>query len=1212
MTHAVKVSRVMGDLLVKIFLRTIVLCLTIIILLPKPAAAQDVDPSAGVLILNEDLEKVPLGTYLEILKDISGELTIEDVTSQAFQSQFFPSHVETPNFGYQNEPYWVRFRVQNQDEASSNWFLVLGFRNMHYMDLYIPDTDGGEYSVVKSGVLRSQENPNVLFDKLSFDLNIPPGKAQTYYIRFQSEASMTLPLTLMSPQAFAEHVLVDQLASGAFYGTLLIMVVYNAILYALIREKVYLHLVLFSLTAITFFVLYHPIIFRIIPNILPELATNALSVVLGLFIITLVKFVDTYLDLKVTLPKIHSLANRIILVFFLASIAALFVQYRIITTFQLILISSTIIAIFVLNLFLAWRGNRPAKLLLGSLIVFLIGVVLGVFVRLGVFSSNFLTEELFRFGLIWMVAFWSLSLADRMNGLIITGESARRQIADNERRLAQYLDSMPVGVVVYDADFKLRYINQKSQALLNQQSTDISPDQVRNSSIKEAKDLFEFTILGTETPYPIEQLPVVEAIQLGRPGYIDNIELDLGTHKIPLEVWSNPLMDASGEISGTVVAFQNIQERLNQQEQLRQSEEFRQKILEGSSIGTWMNDFLSGEVIWDSRTREIFGVTPDEPATLELGLSLIHADDHERAQEAFEKAISPQSNGSYAEDKRIIRPDGQVRWISTRGNVIYGGASGVRKPERMVGIVLDVTTQKQAEKELEESRIQYQNLVETMNEGLAIVDENLILTYVNPRLPEILGYAPVEMIGKHVGNFFDQENLNIVVNQFKKRRMGHEQSYTVTLVRKDGTDLHSLVAPAVVYDENGRFAHSIAVISDISEQVKTHRLLDKRMSERTREISSLIEVSQILVSPLNFQDQIKSILQKLREVINFDDASVLLRNENQLISESFQKQLTQELTEKLVQPFKQPEMVDARFWQDGALIFPDIRSHSEDTHSFFRLTELVLGSVPTEIVSWIGIPILSRNKMIGVLSGHTAQVDFYRPEMIELMQAFANQIAIVFENNRLYKQARALAAAGERNRLARELHDSVTQSLYSVRLYAEAVRSALAAGKLPAADKNLTQLISIARDGMSNLRLLIFELKPPVLEELGLIGALKKRLEMVESRAGIKAEFHVVGEPELSQDVETQLYWSIYEALSNVLKHAHAKHVSLRFDFSREGSKVILSDDGVGFNSSGLNERDSSGLKNIVDRVETFGGEIQIVSKPGEGTTITIILNDNF
>jgi PAS domain S-box-containing protein len=1184
--------------------------LILLIVFPQFLLSQGVEQTSRVLVLKEDQENYSLGTYLEILRDTSGELTIEDVTSKAFQNQFFQSQVEIPNFGYENVPYWVRFQVKNDDQVNRNWFLVLGFRNMHYMDLYVPDPTSGTYSLIKNGVLRAQENPNVLFDKISFDLDIPLGMTQTYYIRFQSEASMTLPLTLMSPEAFTRHVLVDQLGSGAFYGILIIMVVYNAILYALIKEKVYLHLFLFSLSAIVFFILYHPIIFRIIPNIPPKFATSALSVVMGLFIITLVLFVDTYLELKVYYPKIHLSANLIMFVFLITSIAALFVQYRVITTIQLILISITLISIFVLNLYLAWQGSRPAKLLLGSLTVFLIGAILGVLVRLGIIASNIITEEIFRFGLIWLVAFWSLALADRMNILITEEERSRRQITENEKRMVQYLDSLPVGVVVYDGDAQPRYLNRQSQQILHQTGIGIDADPLSHNAMIGTRDTSNFSISESEITHFLDQLPVSPAIQQGASAYFDNIKINLGDAIIPVEVWSNPLLDETGKSSGTVVAFQNIQDRLDQEEKLRRSEEFRQKILQGSSIGTWMNDLVSGEVFWDSRTREIFGLESDQPASLELGLSLIHPDDRMHAQKAFENAISPNSNGSYEEEKRIIQPGGQVRWISTRGNIIYEKVSGKRQAVRMVGIVLDVTTQKQAEIELEESRLQYQNLVETMKEGLAIVDENMILTYVNPRLAAMLGYAQEEMIDQHVGNFFDQENLKIVVDRFENRKRGNEESYTVSLLRKDGTQLQSMVAPAVVFDENNKFLHSIAVISDISEQVKIHRLLDMRMNKRRQEISSLMEVSHILVSPLSFHDQLKNILEKLRNVINFDGSSVLLRKENQLIAETFQMQLSQEIAEKLFQPFVRSDLVDARFWKNEALIFPDVRSQFKDAREFSSLTESIFNIVPSEMVSWIGIPIKSRSVLIGVLSAHAAQVDFFTPEMAELMGAFANQIATIFENNRLYRQAQTLAAADERNRLARELHDSVTQSLYSIRLYAEAARSALTAGKVPAADKNLDQLISVARDGMSDLRLLIFELKPPVLEELGLLGALQKRLEMVEARVGIQSEFKVEGEPEFPEEIEIQLYWVVYEALSNVLKHANAKHVYLNFNFSNGRTSVVVQDDGNGFDLEKFNFEKSSGLKNIIDRIEGLGGSIEIDAKPDEGTSIRIVIDD--
>ena len=1187
-------------------LRLSFLSLMLLILFPQALPFQEEEQTADVLVLKKDQEKYFLGTYLEILRDSSGELTIDDVTSTAYQSQFFTSQVATPNFGYQTVPYWVRFRVQNQTGSGGDWVLVLGFRNMHYMDLYVPDSNNETYSVIESGVLRGQQNPNVSFDKLSFDLEIPPGIEQTFYIRFQNEATMTLPLILMSPEAFARVVMVDELVTGTFYSTLMIMVIYNLILYALIKEKVYLYLVLFSLSAIVFFLFYHATIFRIFPETPPGLSPIILPIVLGFFIMTLIKFVDSYLELKNNHPKIHKIATFATFFSLLTSLVSIFIQYHLIITVQLIIVLIVFPAILVLALYLAWHGYRTALLLLGSVFIFVIGALLSSSARFGLLPSNFFTEDLLRVGLIWMVASWSLALADRMNTLKIETEASKNQIIKNEERLAQYLDSLPVGVLVYDDEAQLQYINQQSQMILNQPSNEENASQITHNEKDMAINSAMSKNLTFEGHHPIEQIPVLQAIQQGTPEYMDHIEIKIGKMIIPVEVWSNPMVDDSGEFNGTVVAFRSIQEKLNQEEQLRQSEEIRHKILEGSRIGTWMNNLVTGEVFWDSRSREIFGVKPNDPASLELGFNLIHADDRERALEAYENVTSPTSNGSYEEEKRIVRPDGQVRWVSTRGNVIYEEQSGSRCATRMVGIVIDVTQQKEAEKELEASKVQYQHLIETMNEGLVIVDGNLILTYVNPRLCKMLGYNLDEIIGSHVNLFVDETNFKIIATQFAKRKMGLEQSYTVTLLRKDGTELHSLITPAVVYDENGEFQHSIGVISDISEQIEIHKLLDMRMQQRTREILSLMKVSRIVVSSLTLKDQLRIILEELKGLVQYDGASVLICEENELITDTFEQKITKKITKKLMQPFMQKDGFDPQFWHGEILILPNIRMPSQQKHEFVRLTESLFRSVPIKMVAWIGIPIKSRNTMIGVLSAFAAQEDFFNPEIRELMQAFANQIAIIFENNRLFTQAQLVATATERDRLGRELHDSVTQSLYSVRLYAEAVRSAIQANKLQTAEKNLEQLTNIAKDGMSNLRLLIFELRPPVLEELGLVDALKKRLEMVENRAGIQTDFSISGDPDLSPDIETQLYWVVYEALSNVLKHAKAKHVSLHFEFSDGRSTVILQDDGIGFDTSKIDLTQSSGLRNVTDRIKTAGGEIQVISEPGEGTTLRI------
>ena len=202
--------------------------------------------------------------------------------------------------------------------------------------------------------------------------------------------------------------------------------------------------------------------------------------------------------------------------------------------------------------------------------------------------------------------------------------------------------------------------------------------------------------------------------------------------------------------------------------------------------------------------------------------------------------------------------------------------------------------------------------------------------------------------------------------------------------------------------------------------------------------------------------------------------------------------------------------------------------------------------------------------MIGVLDVVNKPGGFTE-EDVRVMSIFANQAAMAIEHARLQKQAEQLAVLQERERLARELHDSVTQSLYSVNLYANAAALALTAGKQETATGYLQELQDTAQEGMRDMRLLIFQLHPPELETEGLAAVLQARLAAVEARAGLQTDFRVEGERRLPIAVEGELYWIAQEALNNVLKHAQAQHVTVRLHFTDASICLEVRDDGVGF-----------------------------------------------
>ncbi|MDI9549588.1 MAG: GAF domain-containing sensor histidine kinase [Chloroflexota bacterium] len=262
---------------------------------------------------------------------------------------------------------------------------------------------------------------------------------------------------------------------------------------------------------------------------------------------------------------------------------------------------------------------------------------------------------------------------------------------------------------------------------------------------------------------------------------------------------------------------------------------------------------------------------------------------------------------------------------------------------------------------------------------------------------------------------------------------------------------------------------------------------------------------------------------------------------------------------------------------------------------------------PADLTALLALPLYVNGGIIGVLDV-VNKAGGFTEEDVRVMSVFANQAAMAIEHARLQRQAEQLAVLEERQRLARELHDSVTQSLYSVTLYANAAALALAAGKGEVAAGYLSELQETAREGMRDMRLLIFQLHPPVLEAEGLVAVLQTRLAAVEDRAGLQTQFRVEGERRLPIAIEEDLYWIAQEALNNVGKHAAAQHVTVHLHFTAASVRLEVIDDGVGFDLQAVRSegRGSGGLRSIAERTERLGGRLTHESGPGEGTRLVV------
>jgi signal transduction histidine kinase len=212
----------------------------------------------------------------------------------------------------------------------------------------------------------------------------------------------------------------------------------------------------------------------------------------------------------------------------------------------------------------------------------------------------------------------------------------------------------------------------------------------------------------------------------------------------------------------------------------------------------------------------------------------------------------------------------------------------------------------------------------------------------------------------------------------------------------------------------------------------------------------------------------------------------------------------------------------------------------------------------------------------------------------------------ITENVRLRQLATEAAVIEERNRLSRELHDSVTQALYSQTLYAEAAARQLDAGTTEPAAEHVRQLRLTAQQALREMRLLIFELRPSALETDGFAAAVQARLESVETRTGLEAAVSIDEGVHLTPEMENALYWIVQEALNNALKSAQAKKVKV--SLSRKSNHMILqiADDGIGFDPGRSSTAGGLGLRSMQERAEKLGGQLKIESQPGAGTVVRV------
>ncbi len=226
------------------------------------------------------------------------------------------------------------------------------------------------------------------------------------------------------------------------------------------------------------------------------------------------------------------------------------------------------------------------------------------------------------------------------------------------------------------------------------------------------------------------------------------------------------------------------------------------------------------------------------------------------------------------------------------------------------------------------------------------------------------------------------------------------------------------------------------------------------------------------------------------------------------------------------------------------------------------------------------------------------------PEELALLTSIGKHVSVAMENARLYEQAEQTAIAGERNRLARELHDAVTQTLFSASLVAD-VLPTIWKRNPDEGMQNLEELRQLTRGALAEMRTLLLEMRPETLERADLKTLLTQLADAFVGRVRVPLDLEINGDCELTHEVKLVFYRVAQEALNNIAKHSGARQVEMRLDCQPERMTLLIKDDGLGFEPGSV-PPDHMGIAIMRERASSIGASLQIESQIGLGTSVEL------
>lgn len=477
-------------------------------------------------------------------------------------------------------------------------------------------------------------------------------------------------------------------------------------------------------------------------------------------------------------------------------------------------------------------------------------------------------------------------------------------------------------------------------------------------------------------------------------------------------------------------------------------------------------------------------------------------------------------------------------------------------------------------------------LFEHMPMGIAVLNREYCIQRYNPTWNDFSArYAPSSAVPLAPGVcYFDHlpGTETVVQPMFEKVLAGETIQQNDVRLELEGIVSYwdVVLAPLVEADE----VVGILVVSiDTTERASLRQNLEQRVSDRTQELQMLLDVSATANSLLDLDEMLIRTLNLLVDLVGASRAGVSLLDEK-----------TGKLQPGILRPEREVDPAEmALMLQAGQAVIDsgEMRYIAPDVSQ--ELLE------PGAL-----LPLQIRDRKLGVLAIIGAPDSSFTPNQLALFKSIADQLSVAIENAHLFEKTENVAIAAERNRLARELHDAVTQTLFSASLIAD-VLPRIWERDQEQGRARLEELRELTRGALAEMRTLLLELRPATLTESSLADLLRQLTQAFGGRSRLPIEMIVEGERPLPPETQVALYRIAQEALNNITKHAGASQVILQLSFSSQAVRLSIQDNGRGFDKSSA-PLNSLGLGIMQERAQKIGAEFTINSQIGEGTTVTV------